>query len=89
MAATSILTIGGCACVLHRWTPKAPPRAVVVLYHGLGAHALYPTVRYSAELLCEVRVCVVRPSSPQSQSSKPPQESAAPETHRHDNDLRP
>lgn len=49
----STMSIHGTACALHRWTPQSAPRGVVVLYHGLGAHAQYPTVRYAAELLCE------------------------------------
>ncbi|EJK70410.1 hypothetical protein THAOC_08236 [Thalassiosira oceanica] len=28
-------------------------RGVAVVYHGFGAHSLYPTVRYASSLLCE------------------------------------
>jgi alpha-beta hydrolase superfamily lysophospholipase len=47
------MSVRGTACALHRWTPGSTPRAVVVLYHGLGAHAQFPTVRHAAELLSE------------------------------------
>mmetsp|Transcript_13119 Transcript_13119/g.15054 ORF Transcript_13119/g.15054 Transcript_13119/m.15054 type:complete len:552 (+) Transcript_13119:147-1802(+) len=51
--------------ILHSWNPPPPffryndlqptplsePRALVLLFHGLGGHAQFPTVRYLAELL--------------------------------------
>lgn len=41
-------------CSLFVWNdpPATPARAVAVVYHGLGAHARFPTVRFAAELLC-------------------------------------
>lgn len=51
---SSVVVLDGCSCVLHRWTPRTEPlRGAAVVLHGLGAHALYPTVKYAAELLCE------------------------------------
>jgi acylglycerol lipase len=45
-------TPGGTDCLIHVWSPlHLPPRAVAVLFHGLGGHGLFPTVRYLAELL--------------------------------------
>jgi acylglycerol lipase len=45
-------TPGGIDCLIHVWYPvPLPPRAVVILFHGLGGHGLFPTVRYLAELL--------------------------------------
>lgn len=42
-------------CVFHVWTPsnQSRPLGVVVVFHGLGGHGLYPTVRYLSELLAE------------------------------------
>lgn len=48
-------------CLMHSWIPiheEEPPRGLVVLFHGLGGHALYPTVRYLAELLVKENFCV-------------------------------
>ena len=36
---------------IHTWNKASTAESVVVIYHGLGAHGLYPTVRYAAELL--------------------------------------
>lgn len=41
----------GLACVVHRWAPSGPVRAVAVVFHGYGAHARYPTVTYATRLL--------------------------------------
>jgi len=53
----------GIDCMVHWWNPtldstSARPRGVVVLFHGLGGHAMYPTVRYLAELLVQNNFCV-------------------------------
>lgn len=45
-------TPGGIDCLIHVWSPlHLSPRAVAILFHGLGGHGLFPTVRYLAELL--------------------------------------
>mmetsp|Transcript_19677 Transcript_19677/g.32285 ORF Transcript_19677/g.32285 Transcript_19677/m.32285 type:complete len:316 (-) Transcript_19677:20-967(-) len=51
----------GIECALYKWTPpqnsnaydKKSIRGVAVVYHGFGAHSLYPTVRYASCLLAE------------------------------------
>lgn len=45
--------IRGTQCYMHRWEPSdgTNPKALVVIYHGVGAHGAYPTVRYAAEFL--------------------------------------
>jgi acylglycerol lipase len=48
-------------CLMHYWIPRhkeEPPRGLVVLFHGLGGHAMYPTVKYLAELLVKENFCV-------------------------------
>lgn len=51
-------------CLVHIWTPldessrPASPRGVVVIFHGMGGHGLFPTVRYLAELLVQYRYAV-------------------------------
>lgn len=46
---------------MHKWdaTSGGSPKALVVLYHGMGAHGAYPTVRYAAEFLSEAGFVVV------------------------------
>mmetsp|Transcript_11339 Transcript_11339/g.16655 ORF Transcript_11339/g.16655 Transcript_11339/m.16655 type:complete len:329 (+) Transcript_11339:81-1067(+) len=47
----------GIDCLIHVWSPNSAkqqrelPQGVVVVFHGLGGHGLFPTVRYLAELL--------------------------------------
>ena len=48
---TGTLTTRGVECVLHKWKPNSQPKGVVVVYHGFGAHAQYPTVSYASNLL--------------------------------------
>jgi hypothetical protein len=43
-------------CVVHNWIAESTDIdnvPVVILYHGYGAHALFPTVRYAAEVCRE------------------------------------
>jgi len=49
------LTTRGIECSAYRWNPPdgVSVRGVAVVYHGFGAHSLYPTVRYASSLLCE------------------------------------
>lgn len=47
------LKTNGVDCILHTWNLTENPEAVIVVYHGFLAHALYPTVRYLAELLAK------------------------------------
>ena len=48
--------------MVHSWNPihhdDAPPRGLVILFHALGGHSMYPTVRYLAELLMKHNFCV-------------------------------
>ena len=48
---TGTLATRGVECVLHKWQPNSQPKGVVVVYHGFGAHARYPTVLYASNLL--------------------------------------
>lgn len=49
----------GIDCLIHLWSPSAAkqqdesPYGAVVIFHGLGGHGLFPTVRYLAELLVQ------------------------------------
>jgi predicted alpha/beta-fold hydrolase len=52
-------TPGGVDCLIHIWSPTiSSTRAVIVLFHGLGGHGLFPTVRYLAELLVAQQLIV-------------------------------
>lgn len=56
LAETSTLLTRGMNCVLYKWSPPNKSqriRGVAVVYHGFGAHSLYPTVRYASSLLAE------------------------------------
>ncbi len=53
---SSALTTRNIKCALHKWNPPETCdkiRGVAVVYHGFGAHSLYPTVRYASSLLAE------------------------------------
>jgi acylglycerol lipase len=56
----STVTSRGIDCVLWTW-PVRQPKGTVVVYHGLGAHARFPSVRLVAELLAarSYRVCAM------------------------------
>jgi acylglycerol lipase len=43
----------GIDCIIHEWVPciKEPAVGVVVIFHGLGGHGFFPSVRYLAEIL--------------------------------------
>lgn len=59
--AASSVQLNGTELCLHTWAPEcgaAGARGVVVVFHGFLAHALYPTVRYAAEVLCGEYVVV-------------------------------
>ena len=57
LAETSTLITRGLECALYKWSPPSEwnkkIRGVAVVYHGFGAHSLYPTVRYASSLLAE------------------------------------
>lgn len=56
IAETSTLLTRGMECALYKWSPPNKDqkiRGVAVVYHGFGAHSLYPTVRYASSLLAE------------------------------------
>ena len=47
-----VATVRGTPCAMWQWTPASgPPVALVVIFHGLGGHARFPSVRIAAELL--------------------------------------
>lgn len=47
-----MIQLGSDEFCLHSWNKDmGDGETVVLIYHGLGAHGLYPTVRYAAELL--------------------------------------
>jgi acylglycerol lipase len=58
---TQSLITRGIECALYKWLPPTKTdnndgvklRGVAVVYHGFGAHSLYPTVRYASSLLAE------------------------------------
>lgn len=56
LAETSTLLTRGMECAVYKWSPpnkNMKIRGVAVVYHGFGAHSLYPTVRYASSLLAE------------------------------------
>ena len=55
IAETSTLNTRNIECALYKWSPPdhQKVKGVVVVYHGFGAHSLYPTVRYASSLLAE------------------------------------
>lgn len=61
VAKSQTLITRGIKCALYKWTPPKKSyskvdiniRGVAVVYHGFGAHSLYPTVRYASCLLAE------------------------------------
>ena len=55
---SNLVSILGTQCYLHKWE-VANPKALVVVFHGIGAHGAYPTVRYAAEFLSEAGYTVV------------------------------
>ena len=61
---SNVVSINGTNVCLHRWqqqqqqqptntttTTSSTPKALAIVYHGLLAHGLYPTVKYAAECL--------------------------------------
>ena len=54
----NLVSIRGTKCYFHKWE-VASPKALVVVFHGIGAHGAYPTVRYAAEFLSEAGYTVV------------------------------
>ena len=61
----NLVSIRGTQCYMHEWDPSSSssssssPKALVVIYHGVGAHGAYPTVRYAAEFLSGAGYVVV------------------------------
>ena len=52
----------GSGNALWAWTPKAAnPSGLVVIFHGLGAHARFPTVRVAADNICLAGFAVAAP----------------------------
>lgn len=52
---------------LHTWNgslDKKEAKGLVIIYHGFGAHGLYPTVRYAAERLAAEKYVIVAPDMP-------------------------
>jgi len=57
----NLVSIRETQCYMHQWKPSdgTSPKALVVIYHGVGAHGAYPTVRYAAEFLSGAGFAVV------------------------------
>ena len=56
---TGSVDVRGLRCALHIREPAAsPPRGLAVVYHGLNAHARYPTVSYAADLFNDIGFAV-------------------------------
>ena len=59
----SIVHSRGVELAMWEWLPEPPrePKSTVAVFHGLGAHARFPSVLLAAELLAEqqYRVCAV------------------------------
>ena len=62
--ARSMISVGGVACTLWTWTSSDVPRGLAVIFHGLGAHARFPSVRVGAEALAQRGYIVVAPDFP-------------------------
>jgi acylglycerol lipase len=62
----SKITVQGTTCCLHTWNgdQKDQAKGVVLIFHGFGAHGLYPTVRYAAQRLAAANYVVVAPDLP-------------------------
>lgn len=62
----STVSIQGTDCCLHTWknSDSEKPKGLVLIFHGFGAHGLYPTVRYAAERLAASNYIVVAPDLP-------------------------
>ena len=56
-----LIPIRGTNCFVHQWDAEGVscPKALVVIYHGFGAHGAYPTVRYAAEFFSQAGFAVV------------------------------
>jgi len=57
----NLVSIRGTQCFIHQWdaADTNSPKALIVLYHGVGAHGAYPTVRYAAEFFSRAGYAVV------------------------------
>lgn len=63
-AEDSAISIQGIDCCLHTWNGELSldtAKGLVLVFHGFGAHGLYPTVRYAAERLAAANYIVVAP----------------------------
>lgn len=66
-AKDSKVSIQGTDICLHTWNGEGDSttnKGLVLIYHGFGAHGLYPTVRYAAERLAAANYVVVAPDLP-------------------------
>lgn len=57
----SVVQSRGLELALWTWHPAESVKGTVVVFHGLGAHARFPSVALAAELLVQksYRVCAV------------------------------
>ena len=58
---------GNDSICLHTWNgnlDENEAKGLVLIFHGFGAHGLYPTVRYAAERLAVAKYIVVAPDMP-------------------------
>lgn len=51
-------------CAVWRWEPSSAARGVVLLFHGLGSHARFPSTSVAAEVLSRGGYIVVSPDMP-------------------------
>jgi len=64
---SEIVSVGGVECYLWTWLPQGGGGAIkglVLLFHGLGAHARFPSVRVAAEALARGGFIVCAPDFP-------------------------
>ena len=60
---SQIVRAGGVDCFLWTWSPAGggASKGLVLLFHGLGAHARFPSVRVAAEALARSGFTVCAP----------------------------
>ena len=58
------ITLGGDQCKLWHWKCSGRIRGVVVIIHGLGSHARFPTVAIAAEAVAAGGYSVIAPDLP-------------------------
>ncbi|KAL1528630.1 hypothetical protein AB1Y20_009968 [Prymnesium parvum] len=59
-----VKTPGGVECSTWTWQPSSAVHGLVVLFHGLGSHARFPSTSLAAEVLSARGFAVVSPDMP-------------------------